>query len=75
MATVGFVGVTAIDTSVAAVTVSVAAGLVTPLEVAAIADVPIATALARPDVLIVATQGVAEFHAAVPVRFAVVPSV
>ena len=75
MAMLGFVGVTAIDTSVAAVTVSVAVLLVTPLEVAVIAVVPIATALARPDALMFATPGVAEFHAAVPVRFAVLPSV
>ena len=75
MAMVGLVGVTAIDTSVAAVTVSVAAGLVTPFEVAVMAEVPVAIPVARPAVVIVATPGVAEFHTAVPVRFAVVPSV
>ena len=68
-------GVTAIDTSVAAVTVSVAVLLVTPFELAVIADVPVAIPVARPAVVMVATPGVAEFHAAVPVRFAVLPSV
>ena len=75
LAMLGFVGVTAIDTSVAAVTVSVAVLLVTPLEVAVIAEVPVAIPVARPPVLMVATAGVAEFQAAVPVRLAVVPSV
>jgi len=36
----GLAGVTAIDTSVAAVTVSVSGGLVTPLNPAVICDVP-----------------------------------
>ena len=75
MAIVGFDGVTAIDTSVAAVTVSVAVLLVTPFELAVIAEVPVAIPVARPAVVIVATLGVAEFHAVVPVRFAVLPSV
>ena len=41
-------GVTAIDTTVAAVTVKVAAGEVTPPKVAVMADVPAATPVARP---------------------------
>jgi hypothetical protein len=66
--------VIAIDFSTAAVTVRVNEFEVTPLELAVIADVPVPTAVARPDALIVATVGVAEFHVAVPVRFCVVPS-
>lgn len=71
---VGFVGVTAIDTSVAAVTASVVAGLVTPPEVAVMFEVPIATAVARPRELIVATVVVAEVQVADAVRFCVLLS-
>ena len=63
------------DCSTAGVTVKVNVFEVTPPEPAVIADVPVATAVARPAALIVATVGVAEFHAAVLVRFCVVPSV
>ena len=47
---------------------------VTPLEAAVMLEVPVPTAVANPDALIVATPGVAEFHVAVVVRFCVVPS-
>jgi hypothetical protein len=60
----GFAGVTAIDTSVAAVTVSVSAGLVTPFSDAVICDVPTPIPVASPAELIVATPGVPEFHVA-----------
>jgi hypothetical protein len=58
-------GVTAIDTTVAAVTVKVVAGEVTPPKVAVITDVPAATPVARPVFNpISATPGVAEFQLA-----------
>ena len=47
-ATVGLVGLTAIDTSAAAVTVSVSLGLVIPLSEAVMAVVPVARVEARP---------------------------
>ena len=65
----GFAGVTAMETSVAVVTVRVAAGLVTPADVAVMLEVPTATAVARPEELMVATAGVAEFQVAVLVKF------
>ena len=71
----GLPGVTAIDTSAADVTVSVAALLITPPDTAVTLDVPVATPAARPEVLIVATAVVAEFHVAVLVRFDVLLSV
>jgi hypothetical protein len=67
--------VIAIDCSVAAVTVRVNEFEVTPPEDAAIEDVPVPTAVARPAALIVATPGVPEAHTAVLVKFCVVPSV
>jgi hypothetical protein len=70
----GLAGVTAIDTSVAAVTVNVSAGLVTPLNAAVICDVPTATPLARPAELIVATAVAADTHVACVVRFCVLVS-
>ena len=58
-------GVTAIDTTVAAVTVKVAAGEVTPPKVAVIAEVPAATPVARPVFNPTsATVGVPEFQVA-----------
>ena len=74
MAIEGLAGVTAIDTRVAAVTVRVAAGLVTLPEIAVMLEVPGASALARPEEVIVATVGVAEFHVAKAVRFCVLLS-
>ena len=65
----GFVGVTVIETSVALVTVRVAAGLVMPLDAAVMLEVPTVTAVARPEELMVATAGVAEFQVAVLVKF------
>jgi hypothetical protein len=69
----GFAGVTAMDTSVAAVTVSVVLPVM-PLEAAWMVVDPVPTAVARPAVLIVATVTAEELHVAVLVRFCVVPS-
>src|SRR6202030_802743 len=69
----GFAGVTAMDTSVAAVTVSVVLPVM-PLEAAWMVVVPIVTAVAKPAALIVATVTAEELHVAVLVRFCVVPS-
>ena len=73
----GVTGVTAIDTSVAAVTVSVVLPLIAAL-VAVMTDVPAATLVARPTepaaFEIVAVPAVAEAQVAVAVRFCVVPS-
>ena len=61
----GLAGVTAIDTSVAAVTVSVAAGaLVTPLNAAVICEVPSPTPVASPAEVIVAAVVVPEIQVA-----------
>ena len=57
----GFAGVTAIDCSAAAVTVSTVEP-VTPPSVALMVLVPIATAVAKPAALIVATVGVADAY-------------
>jgi hypothetical protein len=74
----GVAGVTAMETSVAAVTVSVVDPLMEPV-VAVIVAVPSPTPLANPcvgaAVLIVATAGVAELHCTVSVMFCVLPSV
>jgi hypothetical protein len=56
----GLAGVTAIDCSVAEVTVNTAAGEVTLLSVAVILVVPVATAVARPPLEMVAFAGVAD---------------
>jgi hypothetical protein len=64
----GLTGVTAIDTSVAAVTVNVAPGLVTPFSAAVICELPKPTAVARPAELIVATVVVPETHTTCVVR-------
>ena len=73
MAIDGFAGVTAIDCSVAAVTVS----KVDPLmddDVAVIVEVPTPAPLARPVVLIVAVVVVPEDQVTLDVRFCVEPS-
>jgi hypothetical protein len=66
-ATDGFVGVTAIDTRVAFVTVNVVDPTTLPL-VALIVELPAFTAVARPAALIVATDVVADAHVTLPVR-------
>src|SRR6202041_3230344 len=69
----GFAGVTAIDCSVAAVTVSAVDPLTVP-DVALIVDVPTPAPVPSPPAVIVATVVVPELHVAVLVRFCVVPS-
>ena len=73
LATLGLAGVTAIDSSTAAVTVRTV-DPVTPLSVALIVDVPVPTPVARPALVIVATDAVAEAHVTWLVRVAVVLS-
>src|ERR1039458_1201615 len=68
-----FPGVTAIDTSTAAVTVSVVEPVMLP-SVALMLEAPFATLVASPAALIVATLGPDELHAAVLVRVCVLPS-
>ena len=63
----GFAGVTAIDCSVAAVTVNTVEPLIAP-EVALIVDVPTPAPVASPAALIVATDVVPEVHVTVLVR-------
>jgi hypothetical protein len=74
----GVVGVIDIETSAAAVTVSVVDPLTEP-EVAVIVAVPCDTAVAKPTVgfalLIVATPGVSDDQVAVLVMFCMLPSV
>ena len=70
-AIVGAPGVTAIETSVAVVTVSVVCPTIVPL-VAEITDVPPATPVARPAAVIVAVAAVADAQVAVAVRSFVV---
>ncbi len=69
----GFAGVTAIDCSVAAVTVSKVEPLMDD-DVAVIVEVPTPAPLASPEVLIVAVVVVPDDHVTVLVRFCVVPS-
>jgi hypothetical protein len=69
----GFVGVTAIDCSVAAVTVSTVDPL-TAFSVALIVLVPTPTPVARPVALIVAVVVVPDAHVTDPVRFCVLLS-
>ena len=64
----GFAGVTAIDCSVAAVTVSTVEPLMAP-EVALIVLVPTPTPVAKPPVVMVAVEVVAEAHVTDAVRF------
>jgi hypothetical protein len=59
----GFAGVTAIDTSVAGVTVSSVEPVMLPT-VAEIVEVPAPTAVAKPVALMVATPGVPDAHTA-----------
>jgi hypothetical protein len=67
-------GVTAIDCSVAAVTVSVIPGLVNPPDAAVMLVVPAATPVATPlDPLIVAVAGTDELHTTPVVSVCVVP--
>jgi hypothetical protein len=73
LATDGFAGVTAMDCSVACVTVSTVDPVMAP-EVAVMVEVPLLTAVAKPPGVIDATVVVDELHVAVPVRFCVVPS-
>jgi hypothetical protein len=72
-ATDGLAGVTAIETSVAAVTVRVVE-LVTLAEVALIVVVPAFDAAARPDALIVPVAVLEEAHSTLLVRFCVLLS-
>jgi hypothetical protein len=67
-------GVTAIDRRVAVVTVSTAAGEVTPLRLAVMLLVPTPTPVASPLAAMVATEVVAEFHVTLPVMLAVLES-
>ena len=67
-----FAGVTAIDTRTGAVTVS-GVEPVMPLSVALMLEVPVATPVAKPLAVIVATPEADELHAAVFVTFCVVP--
>jgi methylglyoxal synthase len=69
----GLAGVTAIDCSVAAVTVRTVEPLIPP-DVALIVEVPTPAPVARPDALMVAVEVVPEDHVTVLVRFCVVPS-
>jgi hypothetical protein len=69
----GFTGVTAMDFSLAAVTVNVVLPEILP-EVAEIVEPPTATAEARPDVLMVAAAGVADAQVTEPVMFFVLLS-
>jgi hypothetical protein len=69
----GFAGVTAIDCSVAAVTVRVVEPLIAP-DVALIVEVPTPAPVASPAALIVAVVVVPEVQVTVEVKFCVVPS-
>ena len=68
MARLGLAGVTAIDWSAAAVTVSTVEPVM-PLSVALIVEVPVPTAVAKPAVEMVATEVVAEAQVTWLVRF------
>ncbi len=70
-AIVGFAGVTAIDCSVAAVTVSTSTGEVTPLRLAVMLLVPTATPVANPAAVMVAAAVFDEFQVTCAVTFAV----
>jgi hypothetical protein len=73
----GFAGVTAMETKVTgAFTVNVCVGLVRPLYIAVIREVPTPALVAKPVLAsIVATDSVADAHVAVVVMFCVLPSV
>jgi hypothetical protein len=68
-----FAGVTATDTSVEAITVSVVLPEIEPV-VARMVVEPVPIAVATPAALIVATVPAEELHVEVLVRFCVVPS-
>jgi hypothetical protein len=70
----GFAGVGAMETSVGGVTVNTVEPVIEPLA-AEIVEVPAATPVASPPVLIVATPVVPETHVTLPVMFAVLLSV
>jgi len=69
----GFAGVTAIDCSVAAVTVSKVEPLIDD-DVAVMVEVPTPAPVARPDALMVAVTVVPDDHVTLDVRFCVEPS-
>jgi len=69
----GFAGVTAIETTVAGVTVRVVDPLTVP-ELAATVVVPTPVPVARPTLEMVATAGAEELQVTVLVRFWVLPS-
>jgi hypothetical protein len=73
VATLGVGGVTAMDDTVFAVTVSAAVPLM-PLTVAVIVVEPAATPVARPAALTVAVAVLEELHVAVAVTFPLEPS-
>ena len=73
LATDGLAGVTAMDCRAAAVTVMTVEPE-TPLRVALMVLVPLFTAVARPDAVIVAVVVVADAQVTVPVRFCVLLS-
>jgi hypothetical protein len=70
LGTLGFAGVTAIDCKTAAVTVRTV-DPVTPPSVALIVEVPVDTAVARPPLVMVATEVVADAHVTWLVKFCV----
>jgi hypothetical protein len=70
-----FVGATAIDTSVAAITVSVCGELIIAPDAAVMLVDPTPTPDANPEPLIVAVPVEEEFQVAVPLKFAVLKSV
>jgi hypothetical protein len=75
LASDGLGGVTEIEASVAELTVREAGGVDMPPKVAVILVEPAASALATPELLMVATAVFEEAQAAVLVRSAVLPSV
>jgi hypothetical protein len=74
LAIVGFAGVTAMDTRIAGVTVSVSAGLTMLPSVAVMLLVPVATPVARPPTVIVAIERFEEPHITLVVMFCVLAS-
>jgi hypothetical protein len=72
--TEGLAGVTAIDTSPGALTVKVVEAVTTP-EAAPMVVAPCASAVASPELPIVAAEVFDELHATEPVRSSVLPSV
>jgi hypothetical protein len=70
----GLTGVTAIDTSVGGVTVSVSAGLTILASVAVMLLVPWLILVAKPVAAMVATEGFEEAQVTLDVMFCVLPS-